>query len=84
LKDNGCGSVLGVPLSLDNNHAAALNFFNSGPGVFTDPVVRRAEGFAELAGQAVRLALKIADAQNVAENLSAALEHRTVINLPVV
>jgi GAF domain-containing protein len=81
LKDNGCASVLGVPLSLDENHAAALNFFASEPGAFTEPVVRRAEGFAELAGRAVRLALKIADAQNMAEDLSAALEHRTVINL---
>jgi GAF domain-containing protein len=81
LKENGCGSVLGVPLALDNNHAAALNFFASGPGVFTDAVVQRAESFAELAGRAVRLALRIADAQNMAEDLSSALEHRTVINL---
>jgi GAF domain-containing protein len=81
LKENGCGSVLGVPLALDHNHAAALNFFASQPGVFTDSVVHRAEGFAELAGRAVRLALRIADAQNLAEDLTAALEHRTVINL---
>jgi GAF domain-containing protein len=81
LKDNGCASVLGVPLALDGNHAAALNFFASEPGLFTDTVVRRAEGFAELAGRAVRLALRIADAQNLAEDLTAALEHRTVINL---
>jgi len=72
---------LGVPLALDENQAAALNFFASEPGVFTDKVVRTAEGFAELAGRALRLALRIADAQNLAEDLSAALEHRTVINL---
>ncbi|MFF1252107.1 ANTAR domain-containing protein [Pseudarthrobacter sp. NPDC058329] len=49
--------------------------------MFTDKVVHRAEGFAELAGRALRLALRIADAQNLAEDLTAALEHRTVINL---
>jgi GAF domain-containing protein len=81
LATNGCRSVLGVPLALDNSHAAALNFFATEPGVFTDKVVHRAEGFAELAERAVRLALRIADAQNLAEDLTAALEHRTVINL---
>jgi GAF domain-containing protein len=81
LTENGCRSVLGVPLHLDENHTAALNFFASDPGVFTDKVVRRAEGFAELAGRAVRLAMRIADARNLAEDLTAALEHRTAINL---
>lgn len=81
LAKNDCRSVLGVPLALDENQAAALNFFASEPAVFTDNVVRQAEGFAELAGRALRLALRIADAQSLAEDLTAALEHRTVINL---
>jgi GAF domain-containing protein len=81
LADNGCRSVLGVPLALDESQAAALNFFASKPGVFSETVVKRAEGYAELAGRALRLALRIADARNLAEDLTSALEHRTVINL---
>lgn len=81
LADNGCRGVLGVPLELDQDQAAALNFFASEAGVFSDSVISKAEGFAELAGRALRLALKIADAQNLADDLTAAMEHRTIINL---
>jgi GAF domain-containing protein len=81
LADNGCRSVLGVPLALDDHQSAALNFFASETGVFSDAVVHGAEGYAALAGRALRLALRIADARNLADDLSAALEHRTTINL---
>lgn len=81
LADHGCRAVLGVPLALDENHAAALNFFAAEPGAFSEEIVKRAEGFADLAGRALRLALKISDAQNLAEDLSAALQNRTTIDL---
>ncbi|ADX71606.1 ANTAR domain-containing protein [Pseudarthrobacter phenanthrenivorans] len=81
LADNGCRAVLGVPLALDDSQAAALNFFASEPGVFSDAVIRKAEGFADLAGRSLRLALKIADARNLAEDLSAAMQNRTTIDL---
>ena len=81
LADNGCRSVLGVPLALDENQSAALNFFADEPGVFSEGVISRAEAFADLAGRALRLALRIADAQNLAEDLSAAMQNRTTIDL---
>ena len=81
LAENGCRSVLGVPLALDENQAAALNFFADQPEVFSEAVISRAEGFADLAGRALRLALRIADAQNLAEDLSAAMQNRTTIDL---
>ena len=81
LADNGCRSVLGVPLALDENQAAALNFFADEAGVFSEGVIIRASGFADLAGRALRLALRIADAQNLAEDLSAAMQNRTTIDL---
>ncbi|MEV7573626.1 GAF and ANTAR domain-containing protein [Pseudarthrobacter sp. NPDC089323] len=81
LAENGCRSVLGVPLALDQNQSAALNFFANLPGVFSEAVISRAEGFADLAGRALRLALRIADAQNLAEDLSAAMQNRTTIDL---
>ncbi|BCW74086.1 GAF and ANTAR domain-containing protein [Arthrobacter sp. NicSoilB11] len=81
LAENGCRSVLGVPLALDGHQSAALNFFASEPDVFADEVVRRAEGFADLAGRALRLALRIADAQNLADDMRAAMANRTTIDL---
>lgn len=81
LAEHGCGAVLGVPLALDENHAAALNFFADKPGTFSDEITKRAEGFADLAGRALRLALKISDAQNLADDLTAALQNRTTIDL---
>ncbi|MEW1807644.1 GAF and ANTAR domain-containing protein [Pseudarthrobacter sp. NPDC080039] len=81
LAENGCRSVLGVPLALDENQAAALNFFASEPNVFAPNVIGRAEGFADLAGRALRLALRIADAQTLAEDLKSAMANRTAIDL---
>lgn len=81
LAENGCRSVLGVPLALDGHQAAALNFFAADPDVFTAGVIQRAEGFADLAGRALRLALRIADAQNLADDLRAAMASRTTIDL---
>ncbi|MFF2346923.1 GAF and ANTAR domain-containing protein [Pseudarthrobacter sp. NPDC058119] len=81
LADNGCRSVLGVPLGLDANQAAALNFFAAEADVFAPNVIRTAEGFADLAGRALRLALRIADAQNLADDLKAAMANRTTIDL---
>jgi len=81
LAGNGCHSALGVPLALDEHQAAALNFFATEPDVFTPGVVQRAEGFADLAGRALRLALRIADAQNLADDLKSAMASRTTIDL---
>lgn len=81
LAENGCRSVLGVPLALDENQSAALNFFAAEPHVFAPTVISRAEGFADLAGRALRLALRIADAQTLADDLRAAMANRTTIDL---
>ncbi|MDT0196857.1 GAF and ANTAR domain-containing protein [Arthrobacter sp. AB6] len=81
LAASGCRSVLGVPLALDDSQAAALNFFSSEPGVFTSAVISKAQGFADQARRALQLALQIADARNLADDLSAALQNRTTIDL---
>jgi len=81
LAAHGCRSVLGVPLALGDSQAAALNFFSSEPGVFSAPVISKAQGFADQAERALRLAVQIADARNVADDLSAAMQNRTTIDL---
>jgi GAF domain-containing protein len=81
LAENGCRSALGVPLALDEHQSAALNFFAAEPDVFAPDVIQRAEGFADLAGRALRLSLRIGDAQNLADDLTAAMANRTTIDL---
>jgi GAF domain-containing protein len=77
----GCRSTLGVPLEIGEDAAAALNFFAADAGRFTEETVAEAAGFADLAGRALRLAVRIGTAQARAADLQAAMEHRTAIDL---
>ncbi|CAI3802761.1 GAF and ANTAR domain-containing protein [Pseudarthrobacter sp. MM222] len=76
-----CHSTLGVPLEIGEDASAALNFFASDTGIFTDEIIKEAAGFADLAGRSLRLAVRIGTAQSRAEDLQAAMEHRTSIDL---
>ena len=81
LAAEGCLSTLGVPLELGEDSAAALNFFGAEPGLFTPKVIQEAVEFADLAAGAVRLAVRLGTAQSLAEDLAAAMESRTSIDL---
>ena len=81
LADNGVRSSLGVPLEISGTARAALNFFAARPGVFTGEVYEKAVGFASAAHNTLHLSVRINTAQNRAEDLEAALESRTAINL---
>ena len=81
LAANGCRSTLGVPLEIGEDAAAALNFFAADTGLFSEDVIAEAAGFADLAGRALRLAVRIATVQSRAEDMQAAMEHRTSIDL---
>jgi len=81
LEAAGCRSVLGMPLNLGPDAAAVLNFFAPATGLFTEDAIADAEVFAVMAGQALRLAVRIAAADQLAENLRAAMESRTAIDL---
>ncbi|MFF2840785.1 GAF and ANTAR domain-containing protein [Paenarthrobacter sp. NPDC057981] len=81
LASAGFESALGVPLSLGVDSAAALNFFASEAGKFTEDAVREAAVFADIAAQALRLALRISTADLLAEDLKAAMARRTAIDL---
>ena len=81
LAAEGCRGTLGVPLELGDDSAAALNFFAFSSGVFTESVIQEASEFAEIAGGAVRLAVRLGTAQTLAEDLTAAMESRTSIDL---
>jgi hypothetical protein len=77
----GYCSVLGVPVDLGDAASAALNFFAPAAGLFNDEAVREAVVFADTAGHALRLALRIISAELLAKDLKAAMESRTDIDL---
>jgi hypothetical protein len=77
----GCYSTLGVPLEIGEDASAALNFFAADAGLFTEESIQEALGFADLAGRSLRLAVRIGTVQARAEDLQAAMEHRTSIDL---
>jgi GAF domain-containing protein len=77
----GYRSALAVPLELGRDAAAALNFFAPTAGLFTPYVLQDIAVFATTAGHVLRLVLRISTAERLVENLKAALESRTVIDL---
>jgi hypothetical protein len=81
LQAQGFTAVLGIPLDVGPGAAATLNFLATEPGLFSDPIAREATRFADQGSRALVLALGISDAELKSENLAAALEHRTAIDL---
>jgi hypothetical protein len=77
----GVYSSMGVPLEISDTASAALNFFASKPGVFTPNVYDKALGFAAAAHSTLHLSVRIESVQHRAEDLEAAMESRTAINL---
>lgn len=74
-------SSLGVPLEISREASVALNFFASKPGMFTASVYEKALGFAAAAHNTLHLSVRLDTAQSRAENLEAAMQSRTAINL---
>jgi hypothetical protein len=79
--ESGIYSSLGVPLEINSDASAALNFFASRPGVFTPNVYDKAIGFGAAAHSTLHLSVRIKTAENRAEDLEAAMQNRTAINL---
>jgi hypothetical protein len=81
LAENGVYSTLGIPLDIGEGASAALNFFGPAPGVFTPELFDRAVGFGELASRTLHLSVRIGAAQARAQNLEAAMQSRTAIDV---
>ncbi|WP_168223125.1 ANTAR domain-containing protein [Pseudarthrobacter sp. NIBRBAC000502770] len=75
------GSVVGIGLHLGKEASGVLGFFAPAPGVFGDGVVAEAVTFADTAIGAMRVALRVAAAEEVSTHLRAALESRTAIDV---
>ena len=77
----GIASALGVPMPLQDDAGAVLDFFAPVSGLFSERAVAEAVRFAGMAGMALRLAIRIASADQRAENLKAAMDTRTAIDV---
>ncbi|MFP3581578.1 GAF and ANTAR domain-containing protein [Arthrobacter sp. SIMBA_036] len=74
-------NVLIVPLGVGKDVSATLHFFADRTGVFTGHAIRDATGFAESAGPALRLTLRMPTSGGNDEDLYAALARRAPIEL---
>jgi GAF domain-containing protein len=77
----GVHSTLGVPLEISSHASAALNFFASRPRAFSVDVYEKALGFAGSAHTTLQLSVRLQAAQNRGNDLEAAMQSRTAINL---
>ncbi|MFJ6454927.1 ANTAR domain-containing protein [Paenarthrobacter sp. NPDC091669] len=79
----GLRSILSVPLLVEGDTRAALNLYSEHSNAFSESDLERAEVFAQHASKSLRLALKIAQLSDARNDLAAAMESRTVIDLAV-
>ena len=77
----GVLSVLSVPLTLDSPSRAVLSLYSPQPDAFSGAGTERAEAFALQASKGLELVLRIARLQDTRDELKAAMESRTVIDL---
>lgn len=83
MKAKGIRSILGIPLPLEVDAGAGLNCYSRDPDAFSAEAIAKAEAFAAHASKALILAVRTAVATDRSENLAAALESRTTIDLAV-
>jgi GAF domain-containing protein len=81
LTARGYHAVLGIPLELGKDSWAALDLFAPAAGAFTPASIAIAEDFARIAGNALRLAVRIGTEQLLADDLKAAMRSRSTIDL---
>ncbi|HET9347886.1 MAG TPA: GAF and ANTAR domain-containing protein [Arthrobacter sp.] len=79
----GYRSILGVPVNLEEQTRAALNLYAEAPAAFTADDITQAENFALQASKALRLALRISRLHDARDDLAAAMESRTMIDMAV-
>ena len=77
----GIRSILSVPLPLEGEANAALNLYAAQTHAFSDEAIHKAEVHAAQASKALRLAVRLTQLAEDRDNLAAALESRTIIDL---
>ncbi|MFJ5861148.1 ANTAR domain-containing protein [Pseudarthrobacter sp. NPDC092439] len=77
---NGVASILAVPLDLAGEADAVLNIYAQTRHSFPSDSIATVEAFAEQAAGALRLSLRISQLSEAREDLTAALQSRTMID----
>jgi GAF domain-containing protein len=80
---NGIGSILAVALDLAGEAHAVMNLYSENTHGFSGPQIALAEGFAEHAATSLRLALRIAQLRHTRDDLAAAMQSRTTIDMAI-
>ncbi|MFJ6002273.1 ANTAR domain-containing protein [Arthrobacter sp. NPDC092385] len=83
ISEHGIKSALGVPIPLEGDATAALNFYSPLTDAFADGAIDAAERFAEEVSASLRLAVRIARLTESSADMRAAMESRTTIDLAV-
>ncbi|MDQ0767633.1 GAF domain-containing protein [Pseudarthrobacter defluvii] len=81
--EHGVSSILAVPLNLAGDAEAVLNFYSGCSNGFTSEDVATAEMFAGQAASSLRLILRITQLSEARNDLSAAMQSRTVIDMAI-
>lgn len=79
--DHGVRSALGVPMPLDGLAAAGLNLYSTRPHAFDDDAIAAATELGAEASRSLRLAVRVAHLTDTSEQLKAAMNSRTTIDV---
>ena len=77
----GIRSILSVPLIAEGETSAVLNLYSSSSASFGEDHIQEAQSFAARVSKPLLLALRIAHLVDLRDNLRAAMQSRTPINL---
>jgi len=80
---NGVSSILAVPLDLAGEAEAVLNLYSGRSNGFSGEDVATVESFAAQAASSLRLILRISQLREARNDLTAAMQSRTVIDMAV-
>lgn len=79
--DHGVYSILAVPFDLDGEGKAALNLYAGTLNAFSGEAIERTEEYVRRASKALNLSVRMAHLSDDRDNLKAAMESRTTIDL---
>jgi hypothetical protein len=79
----GAASSLRIPLALDDENSAVVDLCSSRPGAFSAEDIAEAQEFTAVASQALLLALRISQLSDSRDDLAAAMQSRTIIDMAI-
>lgn len=79
----GSASILRIPLELDEENSAVVNIYSPWPGAFSPEDAAEARRFAASAARPLLLALRISRLRESREDLAAAMQSRTIIDMAI-